>query len=147
MIHGELSYTDRVICKVLQGVCTGPQFSPNWGQNQKTGWRWIVQHWEKRGPNWSTQEFHPQFWICITCVVSAAHILSLIQSHQIKSLQVLVLWTGGTQLHSTILNFTAGYPPKKKEEPEPVSHFCDVVKLSNHPHEDLPNLAIDQMWK
>jgi hypothetical protein len=22
------------------------------------------------------------------------------------------------------------YPPKKKEEPEPVSHFCDVVKLS-----------------
>jgi hypothetical protein len=55
---------------------------------------------KKREPNWfshviwSSQGFHPQFWICLTCGSYSSLNQSLVR---IKLLQIL--WTDDTQFH------------------------------------------------
>ncbi len=62
--------------------------------------------------NWSLEEYHPHFWICLTfCLHHCSHILREIKPFQNKILQIF--WID-TQFHEMALNF---------------AHFTDTLKL------------------
>jgi hypothetical protein len=73
---------------------------PNWGYwiNQKSGWNKSMEqrNESKRRPNccshlnWSSQEFHPQFWICLTEAIFLPYIKVLPELYILR-----ILWTDG----------------------------------------------------
>ncbi len=77
-----------------------PQFHPNWGKNETSGKEWYTE--KNRGPNlfshlnWSSGEFHPQFWICFP---QPLLILFFANSTPYQNKILQIFWTN-TQFHS-----------------------------------------------